>query len=128
MDRLRAASQGTGEELVWSYDRSLDLFSVTLGDPQPAISVECDDGRVLRVDPTTHEVIGVEVYDWERIFLKQHPEIAVPWRQARSPISRLLRHRLVQNALRSVAVATARIFESSCNEPQNSGRMAAISP
>lgn len=45
-----------------AYDRRSDTLSVSLvGDPHPAYNAYVDDDTMLRVDPETDEVVGIEI-------------------------------------------------------------------
>ncbi len=42
------------------------------------------DGEIwLRVDPMTGELVGLEIDDFEAVFVKKHPEIARVWKDAK---------------------------------------------
>ena len=43
------------------YDKESDVLYLSKGDPRPAISREIGDDILLRVDPTTEEIIGVTI-------------------------------------------------------------------
>ena len=54
------------------------LSSLRLPDATPTV-----DGEFwLRADPETGEVCGVEIEDFEAVYLKKHPELAVIWSEA----------------------------------------------
>ncbi len=45
------------------YDPEDDTLFIHIGDPRPAISITMDDRVYLRVDPSTLELVGIEVVD-----------------------------------------------------------------
>lgn len=74
------AAVETPDAVRIEYDRRLDMVAITLGEPQPALSVELGDGAIARVDLRTHEVIGLEIYDCRAVFLPNHPEFELSYR------------------------------------------------
>jgi len=58
------------------YDRSADVLYCSFGEPRPAISVEEDNGVVLRLDPDTDELIGITIVDFFKRFA-EHPNDSV---------------------------------------------------
>ena len=84
------------ETLTTRYDQNLDTFFVHVG-PQarPGVSLYLNDEIYIRYDPQTGEVIGLQVENWERVFLKHHPQAASQWQATTSRRPRLtLRERL----------------------------------
>jgi hypothetical protein len=68
----------------------------------------------LRFDPETHEVVGVEIEDFEKVFLVKFPELRAGWerdkpsqiklyRRDESPLAEYLRFLLlhIQNILKN---------------------------
>jgi len=49
------------KELSFKYDKESDVLYVRMGKKTKAISVEVDDGILLRVDPKTDEVVGLTI-------------------------------------------------------------------
>ena len=91
---LEQATRGGNPALAVRYDRQRDRFVVVLAAPRPADSIERDEGVVLRVDPETSELVGIEIYDFRRTFVKAHPEARAAWaawKQSRSAWRRLAR-------------------------------------
>lgn len=70
-------------ELKISYDTKSDVLYCSFGDPRDAISVETDDGVVIRLDPQTQDVVGVTVLDFSKRFIER-PEstLSFPFRHA----------------------------------------------
>lgn len=60
------------KELKIRYDREADVLYCSFGDPRPALSVECENGVVVRHDPETEEVVGVTIVDFFKRFA-EHP-------------------------------------------------------
>jgi len=54
--------------LSYSYDREGDVLYLTFGEARPAITRGEQNGLLVRTDPTTREVIGVTVLDYETKF------------------------------------------------------------
>ena len=60
-----------------------DTLFIRSGAPRPAVSFDLNGEVWLRVDPDDGDIIGLEIDDFESIFLKKHPEISIAWRQAK---------------------------------------------
>jgi uncharacterized protein YuzE len=63
-------------ELKMNYDRAADVLYCSFGDPQPALSVEKDNGIVLRVNPETEQITGITIVNFFKRFA-DHPNQAV---------------------------------------------------
>lgn len=57
------------------YNKKRDIFIAYSEEERDAISIECDSQFWVRIDPNTGEILGIEIEDFERVFLKKHPEI-----------------------------------------------------
>jgi len=57
--------------------------SLFFGKPRPAVSIDCDGEFWIRVDPSTGEIVGLEIEDFESVFLKKHPELQRTWQEAK---------------------------------------------
>ena len=76
------AANGDLEERIRSlavtvtYDDEFDIFLLTLGEPQPAITEEMPGGHglQLRLDPESLKIVGYEVLGFQSTYLKAHPE------------------------------------------------------
>ena len=64
----------TKEGLSINYDEDADILYISLGRPQPAISVEVNDGNLMRVDPFTDELVGITVLDFKERHLERGNE------------------------------------------------------
>jgi len=53
-----------------------------LGPPQPvaAVSIDLNGELWLRVEPLSKEIVGIEIEDFQLIFLKNHPELSDAWK------------------------------------------------
>lgn len=61
------------------YHKREDVFFIMPSNPQPATSIDWKGELWIRVNPETGEVVGLEIEDFESLFLKRHPEIARVW-------------------------------------------------
>jgi Protein of unknown function (DUF2283) len=62
---FRLESPEGSEPLGADYDEKADVLYLWRGDaPVEAISVPTDDGPIVRVDPTTGELVGVTLLDF----------------------------------------------------------------
>ena len=69
-ERLEASS------LRVSYDEEFDIFMLTIGEPQPAITEEIVDGLQLRLEPDSLKLLGFEILRFKSRYLKANPEFA----------------------------------------------------
>lgn len=51
-------------QLIFSYDREVDVLYVSVGNPMPGISEETKDGIILRYDMKTNKLIGFTMVDF----------------------------------------------------------------
>jgi len=57
------------------YDMERDILLLQSKKRCPAISIDVDGEMWFRVDPSTGEIVGLEIEDFREVFLKKHPEI-----------------------------------------------------
>lgn len=69
------------------YHNDEDVLFLRPDTPQPATSFDLEGELWIRVNPGTGEIVGLEIEDFEKIFLKKHPEIAQAWAEAK-PVCR----------------------------------------
>ena len=69
------------------YHKDTDTLFFRGAEHRPAASIDWDGEIWIRIDPISGEVVGIEIEDFESVFLKKHPEIAVAWYESR-PTSR----------------------------------------
>ena len=58
-------------QLQYNYDNFSDVLYVSFGKPKKAISVETDDGFLMRYDPFTDKLVGVTIIDFRQRFFKK---------------------------------------------------------
>lgn len=75
LDRIRTF------QLVYHDDE--DVLFLQPDTPRPATSFDLEGKVWVRVDPETGEVVGLEIEDYEAVFLKRYPEIAQAWAEAK---------------------------------------------
>ncbi len=68
------------EHLLPSYDKQFDTFFILPVKPTPAVSVDWDGEIWIRVN-SSGEIVGIEVENFERVFLVKHPEVATIWKE-----------------------------------------------
>lgn len=78
------------------YHKDEDTFFLRPEKPRPATSVDWDGEFWLRVDPESGEVVGLEIEDFETVFLKKHPELASAWKEAKPLCHRKMSHGYVE--------------------------------
>jgi uncharacterized protein YuzE len=78
---MAKAEVGT-KELKMKYDARGDVLYLSVGDAREAISLEVEDGVILRSDPFTDEVVGITVIDMSKRFT-DHPDkvLSLPFSQ-----------------------------------------------
>jgi hypothetical protein len=57
------------------YNEKRDIFIVYSEEERDAISIDCKGEFWVRIDPQNGEILGLEIEDFKRVFLKKHPEI-----------------------------------------------------
>ena len=53
-------------DMVLSYDQANDVLYISFSEPKEAITIEQDDGTLLRLDPDTREPVGLTVFDFSK--------------------------------------------------------------
>ena len=54
--------------LIFSYDRSADVFYMSIGEPEPGIDEETGDGIYIRKDEVTDEIRGLMIINFLKRF------------------------------------------------------------
>jgi hypothetical protein len=67
------------KDLRCIYHKKEDTLFIRPEKPSPAISVDWNGEIWIRVDINNSKIVGLEIEDFESIFLKKHPEIAMAW-------------------------------------------------
>lgn len=65
------------------YHSDEDILFIRSENPTPAVSYDVEGELWLRFDPSTKEVLGLEIENFESVFLKKHPEVAKVWKDAK---------------------------------------------
>ena len=47
------------QEINWDYDEEADVLYISIGKPQPAVSVDTGEGVLVRYDEVHKQVIGL---------------------------------------------------------------------
>jgi len=68
-------------ELV--YHDNEDVLFLRPNTPRPATSFDLEGEIWIRFDPEAGEIVGLEIDDFEAIFLKKHPELARAWAEVK---------------------------------------------
>lgn len=78
-------------DLEIDYDKTTDILSVYRVERKPAVSFDVNGEIWLRFIPASGEVVGLEIEDFKRFFLKHHPQLlmsgrtlSLPRRQAKA--------------------------------------------
>ncbi|OGO22836.1 MAG: hypothetical protein A2Z28_03200 [Chloroflexi bacterium RBG_16_51_9] len=65
------------------YDDSHDVFFARPSTPRPATSLDWEGEIWLRIDPETGDIVGLEIDDFESVFLKKYPALAKAWQEVK---------------------------------------------
>ncbi len=65
------------------YHDDEDTFFLRPQKPRPATSFDWGGELWIRFDPQTGEIVGIEIENFEQIFIKKHPEIAKIWKDVK---------------------------------------------
>ena len=76
------------KDFIFSYDKELDTLSWLSNPVRPATSVDWKGELWFRVTPEDGKITGIEIEDFESVFLKKHPELAPSWNQVKKNISK----------------------------------------
>ncbi|GEM_PF-4933317 len=74
-----------------SYDKRRDILFLYSLPKRPAVSVDVGGHLWLRVDPSTGEMVGVEIEDYESVFLVKYPELKVGWASAKRKVIKVFK-------------------------------------
>ena len=66
-------------DLMPSYDKRFDTFFISPIKPIPAVSFDWNGEFWLRV-ASNGDIVGLEVENFEKVFLVKHPEVQVIWK------------------------------------------------
>ena len=70
------------------YLEDIDTLVFQPERPIPAISVDWNGDIMLRIDPKTREIVGIEIEDFEGYFVAKYPEFATIWKQMKGSIKK----------------------------------------
>ena len=48
------------------YDEDVDILYISFDKPKIAITIEGNDGELIRIDPYTKEIVGVTIIDFKQ--------------------------------------------------------------
>lgn len=80
--------------LVFCYDKTMDVFYLSLGKPQASVGEEVEDGVFLNRSPKSKKIIGITVLDFESRFastkrIKPLPmEMEISYHRESIPVTR----------------------------------------
>ena len=87
------------------YHKENDTFFIRPEQPLPAVSFDWNGELWIRVD-STGKIVGLEVENFESVFLKKHPEVAQVWTEAK----RFCLHRKVRTNEEDICESFIRIM------------------
>ena len=100
------------------YDAETDTLFLSPDNPRVATSVDCAGELWIRVDPESGEIVGVEIEDFEGVFIKNHPDVAAAWRKVR-PRSLIRKTKVAKaDSFPATLVAFLRGFLPRCSPQQ----------
>ena len=70
------------------YLEDIDTLIVQPRTPAPAISVDLHGDLYLRIDPTTKDIVGIEIENFQGYFLAKYPDFAPIWKQMKKSVKR----------------------------------------
>lgn len=65
------------------YHDHEDVLFLRPSTPRPAASFDVEGEVWIRFDPETGEIVGLEIDDFEAIFLRKHHELAQAWAEVK---------------------------------------------
>jgi len=75
------------------YHDDEDVLFIRREKPHPAAAFDLEGELWVRFDPETGEIVGLEIEDFEAIFLKRHPELAQAWKETKPLCGRKSRNK-----------------------------------
>ena len=51
------------------YDEDADMLYISFDKPKIAITIEGNDGELIRIDPYTKEIVGVTIIDFKQRYI-----------------------------------------------------------
>ena len=57
------------------YDKKTDMLLIQTNEDRYAVSVDCDGEFWVRVDPKNGEILGIEIEDFKKVFLKKYAKM-----------------------------------------------------
>jgi hypothetical protein len=65
------------------YRKDIDVFYLRSEPNRPATSYDLSGLIWLRIDIETGDIVGVQIDDFESVFLKKYPKLAKAWKEAK---------------------------------------------
>lgn len=65
------------------YRKDIDAFYLRSEPNRPATSYDINGILWLRIDIETGDIVGIQIDDFESVFLKKFPEVAKAWKEAK---------------------------------------------
>lgn len=65
------------------YHSKQDTLFIEPSKPREATSLDMNGELWLRVDVRTGEIVGLEIEDYEAVFLEKHPELKQAWLESK---------------------------------------------
>ena len=72
----------------FAYDQERDTLFLREEPKRAAVSLPMGQDAWVRYDPQTLEIVGVEVEDFEKVFLVHHPELRATWERVRPHVTK----------------------------------------
>jgi len=71
------------KKFTLTYHDKEDTLFLHPAEPREATSIDLNGEIWLRVDVRTREILGLEIEDFEAVFLKRHPDLAHAWQEVK---------------------------------------------
>ena len=65
------------------YRKDMDVCYLRSEPNQPATSYDLNGLVWLRIDIATGDIVGIQIDDFESVFLKKYPKLAKAWKEAK---------------------------------------------
>jgi len=69
--------------LIPIYHAEEDVLFIRSSNPRPSVSYDWEGELWIRFDPHTKEVVGIEIENFESVFIKKHPEVTKIWKEVK---------------------------------------------
>ena len=99
-------------DFTHSYDKQRDTLFAYQSPKRPAVSLDVGGHLWIRFDPETSEVVGLEIENFEQVFLVKYPELRIGWEKVKPRIIKVKHGSSVEEYLRLLLMLVENMMRS----------------